>query len=767
MTGELASSFGPYQIITRLGRGAMGVVYRAVDSRTGRDVALKVMVSDVGDDVSATRFTREGEAVSRMVHRNIVTVYEAGVMEQCPYIAMERLEGITLAQRMASDEPLSLDAKLDIVAQLCEGLQYAHDHGVVHRDVKPANVWLLKNGGVKLLDFGLAKVAGSTVTRAGCVVGSVAYMSPEQLSGVDVDGRADLFAAGVILYELLTGQRPFEAETMPGIMHRILHVTPTPVRNFVPSIAPELEEALNKALEKSPDARLPTVGDFAAELRLARYYQPAGASADSDEELDRTVLLRPAPSTTSAVQAPAPASTLPPTSITLGDAGADATIMASTLHAGSSASELRIPDPGSRIPADQISNPESLISDRGSRIPSPELLISDPGSRSPNPELLISDPGSRSPNPELYLNPLDATMLRGVEPEVRSRTGELASSALPLASVVPVASVAATAPAAPVTTLAPIAPVAPVTRAATVAPAVPRRAPAAAQGTSLVRFWPVAAAIVIAAAGYGSWRLFTTPSDVPVTEWSAASGEPSSATPGNVATPDQPPVVASKANPSSQPPVANAPAATAPVGAPAPAPAPASTSTPASAPTSPPAFSPDPAARVDAPRPEAPSREIVAPVAAPGAAEAPRPAKVEPGGVANVDVRVVGGYDFEVSGCGVTSGRATVHELQVRAPCTLRLIAPAYRLDVPRSIEATSGKVELTAPQRARVKLRTKYEWCQVVLGKHAVGTSPIELDLVAGSYTATIQCPEKAYVTRTFSIEPGQSTVKLDDYIP
>ena len=208
MTGELASSFGPYRIITRLGRGAMGVVYRAVDSRTGRDVALKVM-SDIGDDVAATRFTREGEAVSRMVHRNIVTVYEAGVMEQCPYIAMELLEGITLAQRMAGDEPLSLDAKLDIVAQLCEGLQYAHDHGVVHRDVKPANVWLLKNGGVKLLDFGLAKVAGSTVTRAGCVVGSVAYMSPEQLSGIDVDGRSDLFAAGVILYELLTGQRPF------------------------------------------------------------------------------------------------------------------------------------------------------------------------------------------------------------------------------------------------------------------------------------------------------------------------------------------------------------------------------------------------------------------------------------------------------------------------------------------------------------------------------------------------------------------------------
>jgi len=134
--------------------------------------------------------------------------------------------------------------------------------------------------------------------------------------------------------------------------------------------------------------------------------------------------------------------------------------------------------------------------------------------------------------------------------------------------------------------------------------------------------------------------------------------------------------------------------------------------------------------------------------------------------VTNVDVRVVGGYDFEVSGCGVTSGRATIHELQVRAPCSLRLVAPAYRLDVTRNIEATSGQVELAAPQPAHVKLRTKYEWCQVILGKHAVGASSRELQIVAGTYTATIQCPEKSYSTRPFSIEPGSSIVKLDDYI-
>ena len=689
MTGELASSFGPYQILTRLGRGAMGVVYRAVDSRTGRDVALKVM-SDLGDDVAAARFTREGEAVSRMVHRNIVTVYEAGVMEQCPYIAMELLEGITLAQRMASDEPLSLDAKLDIVAQLCEGLQYAHDHGVVHRDVKPANVWLLKNGGVKLLDFGLAKVAGSTVTRAGCVVGSVAYMSPEQLSGVDVDGRSDLFAAGVMLYELLTGQRPFEAETMPGIMHRILHATPTPVRTFLPSIAPELEEALNRALDKSPDARMPNVGDFGAELRLARYYQPTDVPGGSDDELERTVLLRPAPSTTDAVLAPDPAAA------TLGDGGADATMMAATLHAPvASASALRIPDP--------------------------ELRIPDP----------------RAPIPDPYLG-AEATMLREVEPQSRSRANEPAPSAAPVA------------PLAPVARSVPVVPV------VSVAPAAPRRPPIDASGKPLARLWPVAATVLIAAAGYGSWRLLTTPSDVPVTEWSAASVESASAAPGNVVKQDQPPV-APKANPSPSR-VPNAQGATAPVTAPAPTPASAAPSAPAAAP----AVVSEKPSPVDTPRPEVP-REVVTAVTP----EPPRPARVESVGVANVDVRVVGGYEFEVSGCGLTPSRATVHELQVRAPCSLRLTAPTYRLDATRNIEATSGRVELAAPQLAQVRLRTKYEWCTVILGKHAVAVSPIELNLVAGTYTATIQCPEKVHTTRTFSIEPGRSTVKLDDYLP
>jgi len=164
MTDDLASAFGPYQILSRLGRGGMGAVYRAIDTRSGREIALKVMLPDLIDDVSEARFVREWDAASHLTHRNIVTVYDVGVFEQCPYIAMELLEGVSLSERLAQSEPLSLDTVLDVVIQLCEGLQYAHDHGVIHRDVKPANVWLLTNGGVKLLDFGLAKIAGSTFT---------------------------------------------------------------------------------------------------------------------------------------------------------------------------------------------------------------------------------------------------------------------------------------------------------------------------------------------------------------------------------------------------------------------------------------------------------------------------------------------------------------------------------------------------------------------------------------------------------------------------
>jgi hypothetical protein len=141
-------------------------------------------------------------------------------------------------------------------------------------------------------------------------------------------------------------------------------------------------------------------------------------------------------------------------------------------------------------------------------------------------------------------------------------------------------------------------------------------------------------------------------------------------------------------------------------------------------------------------------------------------ARGNPAPVANVDVHIVAGYPFEVTGCGLRSPAATTHDVQVPAPCTLHLLAPAYRLDAFRTIEASSGRVELAAPQLAHVTLRTKYEWCTVILGKHAVGAPPVELDLVAGSYTATIQCPDRTYSTGTFSIEPGRSIRRLDDFI-
>ena len=178
---------GRYQVVERVGRGGMGVLFRGVDPVLDREVAIKLMLVDFSEDEEQMRprFYREARAAAKLQHRNIVTVFEFAEEGSTPYIVMEFLRGVSLAARMASPLPLALDAKLDIVGQLCTALHYAHEQGVVHRDVKPANVFLLNDGTVKLLDFGIAKVTTSTLTRKGDVLGSASYMSLEQVSGSD------------------------------------------------------------------------------------------------------------------------------------------------------------------------------------------------------------------------------------------------------------------------------------------------------------------------------------------------------------------------------------------------------------------------------------------------------------------------------------------------------------------------------------------------------------------------------------------------------
>jgi serine/threonine-protein kinase len=279
---------GRYQILERVGKGGMGVLYRGVDSILDREVAIKVMLVDFSEDTEQMRprFYREAQAAAKLQHSNIVTIFEFAEDHNTPYIVMEFLRGTPLDARIASPLPLTLDDKLNIVAQLCSALNYAHQQGVVHRDIKPANLFILPDGTVKLLDFGVAKLTTSTLTRQGDVLGSVSYMSPEQVSGSEsLDGRSDIFSAGVMLYELLAGRKPFQGDAPTATIVKILREDPPPLETIVPGLPPRLLAAVRKALAKEPADRFQTAGDFGKELQIIRRtLAPAVAEAPGLDE---------------------------------------------------------------------------------------------------------------------------------------------------------------------------------------------------------------------------------------------------------------------------------------------------------------------------------------------------------------------------------------------------------------------------------------------------------------------------------------------------
>lgn len=272
-SAALPDKIGRYQILERVGRGGMGVLYRGFDPVLDREVAVKVMLADFSDDTEQMRprFYREAKAAAKLQHRNIVTVFEFAEENNQPHIVMEFLRGTPLNVRMDEQPPLTLDDKLDVVAQLCSGLGYAHAQGVVHRDVKPANVFLLEDGSVKLLDFGIAKLATSTLTRQGDVVGSAPYMSPEQVAGTqDLDGRSDVWSTGVLLYELLTGRKPFDGDGLTTVIVGILKEQPPELDRLVPGLPKALIDTVAKALEKDRDKRFQTADELGRELQLIR-----------------------------------------------------------------------------------------------------------------------------------------------------------------------------------------------------------------------------------------------------------------------------------------------------------------------------------------------------------------------------------------------------------------------------------------------------------------------------------------------------------------
>jgi serine/threonine protein kinase/WD40 repeat protein len=265
-------TIGRYEILAELGRGGMGTVYRARDPVLERVVALKTVFSDMlAGPGMRERFLREARSAARLQHPNIVTIYEFGEVDGAPFIAMEFIEGEDLDDAARKGHLGETAAILETVAQLCDGLHFAHRHGVIHRDVKPSNVKLVGRGVVKILDFGVAWLEGATTTtRTGQLLGTPAYMAPEQFAGETIDHRVDQWAVGVILYELLGGRRPFQAPTVPSLIYHIVHSPLPPIDPGKRAIPELLAAILARALTKDRDARFADLAEMAAALREAR-----------------------------------------------------------------------------------------------------------------------------------------------------------------------------------------------------------------------------------------------------------------------------------------------------------------------------------------------------------------------------------------------------------------------------------------------------------------------------------------------------------------
>jgi len=308
----MAEYLGKYELRAVLGKGAMGTVYDGFDPLIARQVAIKTVRLPAPDDHEAleelARFRREAQAAGRLSHPNIVGVFDYGETPDLAYIVMEFVDGATLKHLTDKHERFELPEIVRLMTELMAGLQYSHDRGVVHRDIKPANIMLTKKGEVKIADFGIARIESSSMTQAGTMLGTPSYMSPEQFMGATVDARTDIYSSGVLLYQLLTGEKPFEGG-LTAIMHKVLNTDPPPPSALAVTVSPAFDAVVKKAMAKRPEDRFASASEFAGAVRAAFEAKIPVSAAASDFSFSD---LGDGDATMVAPSRPAPAAPPPP-----------------------------------------------------------------------------------------------------------------------------------------------------------------------------------------------------------------------------------------------------------------------------------------------------------------------------------------------------------------------------------------------------------------------------------------------------------------------